>query len=241
MEKTATQVVDKRALTKFTSLVFLDLFVGLAVTAISCFGFSYWFSKLYVSNDDHYAGVLIGVMIAGFVLLLITQIVLTMTLFNAKKGAWIPYLIYAALMGAMLAPTVMWISVGTVAEAFGITAIVFLVMFCIGYFTKSSLRPLAFIGFGLLISVMLSSLTFGIIYLVAPYVGLLLDYMVSLVCVVAVMLIVGWDANRMQREVSNGGYVTSSTALYYAYVFYTAFIAIFIRILYLLALAKNNN
>jgi FtsH-binding integral membrane protein len=59
--------------------------------------------------------------------------------------------------------------------------------------------------------------------------------------VVAVMLIVGWDANRMQREITNGGYVTSSTALYYAYVFYTDFIAIFIRILYLLALAKNNN
>jgi hypothetical protein len=39
MENAATQVVDKRALTKFTSLVFLDLFVGLAVTAVSCLGF----------------------------------------------------------------------------------------------------------------------------------------------------------------------------------------------------------
>src|SRR5574344_2646266 len=164
MENAATQVVDKRALTKFTSLVFLDLFVGLAVTAISCFGFSYWFSKLYVSNDDQYAGVLIGVMIGGFVILLITQIVLTMTLFKAKKGAWIPYLIYAALMGAMLAPTVMWISVGTAAEAFGITASVFLVMFCIGYFTKVSLSPLAFIALGLVWVVLLVSLPFGILY-----------------------------------------------------------------------------
>lgn len=242
MEKTvnSTQIVDKRGLAKFTSLVYLDMFIGLAVTAIACLGCSFWFSSLYVNNPDTYGPVLIGVMVGGFIALLVSEIVLSITLFKAKKAAWIPYLIYAAVMGVMLAPVCMWISVGTIAEAFGITAGVFLIMFLIGYFSKVSLTPLAFIGLGLLWGVLMCSLLFGIIYLVNPYTGILMDFIVSLVCVIAVMLITAWDANRMSREVQSGAIVTSNTALYYAYVFYTDFIAIFIHILYLLVVLKGD-
>ena len=234
------EVTDRRGTLKFLSVVFGYMFIALAITAATTFGFAFWFANLIVSNADNAAGIIITTMIVSGIAMLITSVVMSLTMFKQMKGAWVPFLLYAAIMGVFMSTFVMWIDAYTIGTAFGVTALVFLVMFCIGYFTKVSLSPLAFIALGLLWTVILVSIPFGIIYLVSPTAALLMNYGISLICAIAMMLIVGWDANRMSRDIQNG-YVTKNLALYYASEFYSDFIMIFIHLLYLLAMAKSNN
>lgn len=243
----ATKVIDvesKRETTRALSVVLGYMCIGLLVTAISCFGFSYLFSYLIVNatpaTEDAVAMGLMITMIAGFIVLLILNFVVSITIFKAKKGAWIPYILYTAVMGLALAPTVMFIDAATIGTAFAITAGVFLVLFLIGYFSKADLTPLGLIALGLLFSVVFVPLPFLIIYLINPAAAALWNLVAAIVCSVVIVLIVAFDANRMAREIQ-GGVFSNSMALYYAYSFYCDFIMIFIRVLLLLASTSKRN
>lgn len=134
----SVEITDRRGTLKFLSVVFGYMFIALVVTAGACFGFAYWFASLIVSNADTAATAIITTMIVSGILMLISSVVMSLTMFKQKKGAWIPFLFYAAVMGVFMSTFVMWIDAYTIGTAFGVTALVFLVMFCIGYFTKVS-------------------------------------------------------------------------------------------------------
>ena len=244
----ATRVIDvesKRETTRALSVVLGDMCIGLLVTAISCFGFSYLFASLIgnAKTDEALASVATGLwvtMICSFIALLILNFVMSISLFKAKKGAWIPYILYAAIMGLALAPTIMWIDAATIGTAFAITAGIFLILFLIGYFSKADLTPLGLIALGLLFSIVFVPLPFLIIYIINPVMGALYNLIAAIVCSVVVVLMVTFDANRMAREIQ-GGVFTSNMALYYAYTFYSDFIMIFVRVLMILASSKRND
>ncbi len=242
----ATRVIDvesKRETTRALSVVLGDMCIGLLVTAISCFGFSYLFASLLANATiETIDSVTMGLwitMTCSFIALFILNFVMSISLFKAKKGAWIPYILYAAVMGLSLAPTIMWIDAPTIGTAFAITSGVFLVLFLIGYFSKADLTPLGLIALGLLFAVVFVPLPFLIIYIINPAAGALYNLIVALVCSVVVVLLVAFDANRMAREIQ-GGVFTSNMALYYAYSFYCDFIMIFIRVLMVLASSKRK-
>ncbi len=242
----ATRVIDvesKRETARALSVVLGDMCIGLLVTAISCFGFSYLFSSLIVNaTSETIESVTMGLMvtmICSFIALFILNFVMSISLFKAKKGAWIPYILYAAVMGLALAPTVMWIDAATIGSAFGITAGVFFVLFLIGYFSKADLTPLGLIALGLLFSIIFVPLPFLIIFILNPVASALYSLIASLVCSVVIVLLVAFDANRMAREIQ-GGVFTSNMALYYAYTFYSDFIMIFVRVLMVLASSKRK-
>jgi FtsH-binding integral membrane protein len=243
-DSSATQIVDTRGETKFLALVFGYMFLGLLTTALVAFGAAYgFFAAFYDASTQTFSDngfmTMWVVLAVSFVAMFVTQIVLSFTMFKQKRGAWIPYLLYCAIMGIFFATFVMWMDWRIIGEAFGLTAAIFLIMFCIGYFTKVSLSPLAFVALSLLLGVCFISAFFGIWFLVSGT-WLMYSYVASIIVIIAVTLIVGFDANRMKLEVM-GGYVTKNTALYYAYSFYTDFIAIFMRILYVLALSQSKN
>lgn len=240
------EVESKRESARALSIVFGYMCIGLLVTAISCFGFSFYFARLYSEAMNVSASAaaqmgekLVFVMIGSFIALFILNIILSATLLKSKRGAWIPYILYTAIMGLALAPLTMWLSFDTIGTAFGITSGVFLVLFLIGYFSKGDLSPLALIGLGLLFSVIFVPLPFLILFLINPATYAIWNFFAALILALVIMLFVAVDANRMNREIQ-GGVFTKNLALYYAYTFYSDFIMIFIRVLLIVASAKEK-
>ena len=240
----ATRVINvesKRETTRALSIVLGYMCIGLLVTALSCLGFSFLFSNLLANamNQGDAAVskiqmILIITMISSFIALFILNLIFTATIFKGSKGAWMPYIIYAVVMGLALSPLVMFIDAKTIGTAFGITSGIFLILFLIGFFSKADLTPLGLIAVGLLCSIIFVPLPFLILYIISPSALALYSLIASAVCAVVIVLIVAFDANRMAREIQ-GGVFTNNVALYYAYTFYSDFIMIFIRVLYYLA------
>lgn len=238
--KTIT-IESKRESTRALSVVLGYMCIALIVTALVCLGFSLFFSKLIIEWPTEYAAnVIYGSLIGGVIALFIMSFVTSFIIGRSKKGAWIPYLIYAALMGFTLSPVVMWIDSATIATAFGITAAVFLVLFLIGYFSKANLSILGLIGLGILFSVLFVPLPLLIIYLLVPGALGVWDFVASITCSLYMLIMVAVEANHMNREI-RGGVFTNSMALYYAFSFYTDFIYIFLRVLMILASSKSRN
>lgn len=249
--KTIT-IESKRESTRALSVVLGYMCIALIVTALVCLGFSLYFSKILVDGMNNYnatgdiaqyehaSNVVFGSLIGGVIALFIMSFVTSFIIGRSKKGAWIPYLIYAALMGFTLSPVVMWIDSATIATAFGITAAVFLVLFLIGYFSKANLSILGLIGLGILFSVLFVPLPLLIIYLLVPGALGVWDFVASIACSLYMLIMVAVEANRMNREI-RGGVFTNSMALYYAFSFYTDFIYIFLRVLMILASSKSRN
>ncbi len=246
MASRVIEVESKREGARALAVVMGYMCIGLLVTAITCFGFSFWFADLYEAAkaagpaaEAAMTYKLLFVMIGALIAMVIVNTIMSVSLLKAKKGAWIPYILYTALMGLMLAPLVMWIDFATIGTAFGITSAIFLILFLIGYFAKADLTPLALVGLGLLFSVIFVPLPFLILYIISPTIGAIWNLLAAIVCAVVIMLLVAVDANRMNREIQ-GGVFTSNAALYYAYTFYCDFIMIFLRVLIILASSKRK-
>lgn len=249
MESSKILTENKKASTKFLAVVFGYMFIGLAITALVGLGFALFMASRYTDAATGYLseeGTTI-VAISGIVAMIVAYIDSFVILFaslRSGKAPWVGYIIYALCVGVgfSLILLVPGVSLEIVAEAFGITAACFGVMFLIGYFSPVNLSPLAFIAIALLIGLLLASLVFGIWYLAVPDSGaaIAFDYWTTVIIIIITMLITGWDANNMSRWVERGA-TNQNIALYCAFNLYSDFIGLFIRILYFLLLAKNRN
>ncbi len=238
------EVGSRRDSARALGVVMGYMCIGLLISAITCFGFSFYFAGLIANATtqealNNVSFLLFGVMIGSFIALFILNLILSVTLAKAKKGAWVPYILYTAVMGLALAPLTMWLSFSTIGIAFGITSAVFLILFLIGYFSKADLSILGLVGLGLLFSVIFVPLPFLILFLINPAVYSIWNFVAAIVMAVVIMLFVSVDANRMNKEIQ-GGVFTNSLALYYAYSFYSDFIMIFIRVLLIVASMKEK-
>ena len=236
---------DRRGQTKFLAVVFGYLCIGLAITALISFLFPYFFNLAFYDSavQGYSQKAFIGLLvICGIALIasIIDSIVFMRSISKDSKRTWISFLVYCVCMGiwpgALLTlgvePTLM-------GEAFGITSIVFVAMFLIGYFNKHDLSLMGLIAYGLLVGYLLIALIFGIWFWLSPSTFYVWDLVASLIMVTFSMLMIGFDANRMNRSLENGT-ATNNTALYYAFSFYGDFINIFLRILYILLIARNR-
>lgn len=244
MDNTVTYA-DRRGKTKFLAVVFGYLCIGLAITAVVSFLFptifksAFFDSSLQAYGEQAFIGLLV---ICGISLVvsLIDSFVFMRALSKDRKGAWIPFLIYCVCMGIWPGALLLLdVPVTLMGEAFGITSIVFVSMFLIGYFSKRDLSTMGLIAYGLLVGYLLSALIFGVWYLISPTTFFLWDLIASLIMITFSMLMIGFEANRMNRSLDYGT-ATNNTALYYAFSFYGDFINIFLRVLYFLLLARNR-
>ena len=128
---------------------------------------------------------------------------------------------------------------GTIGEALGLTALAFGVVFLIGYFTKSDLSPRLFVALALLICIAFASIFWFVFYLINPAAFTWFDVGISVAIIVVCLLIVGFEANKMGKIVERGQ-GNNNLALYCAFSLYTDFIALFMRILYLVSASKKR-
>ena len=161
MEKTVTYQQDVSS-SKFLAKVFGYMFIGLLISAVVAFAWSFGIAYFCLDTD----GLLTedGYMIAlatGIVCVvgsLIVSVVNSAYSVKTGKAPWIGFILYAIFMGGAFSLILLGgISLQVVAEAFLITALAFGSMFLVGYFSKSNLNWLALVASGLGIGLMVTS------------------------------------------------------------------------------------
>ena len=227
--------------TKFLALIFLYLALGVFITLGVGLLYSYilW-SSFEAGSNEMAIAYMATFAISGigiFVMMIINSVYISKT----NKAPWVGFLIFAVLYGLLFSGVLLTgvITYYTLMEALGITTGLFLIMFLLGYFSKINWNPIAFIALTMLIGVLLVSMFFGIWYLISPSTFMLLDFIISIIFIIAVTLIVGVDANRAAK-IAASGMANNNLALFMAYNFYVDFIGIFLRVLLLLASSRNN-
>lgn len=235
--------VATKLTSKFLAAVFGYLFIGLFITAAVSLGFSYFVALRFSEN-----GILTTtgsniVVISGIVAVLVSYLITFINnIYSMKTGKapWVGFLLYAVCMGVTFSLILLaGVDFGTIGEALGLTALAFGVVFLIGYFTKSDLSPLLFVALALLICIAFASIFWFVFYLINPAAFTWFDVGISVAIIVFCLLIVGFEANKMGKIVERGQ-GNNNLALYCAFSLYTDFIALFMRILYLVSASKKR-
>lgn len=227
--------------TKFLALIFLYLALGVFVTLGVGLLYSYILWSSFEAGSNEMAIAYIATFAISGIGIFLMMIINSVYISKTNKAPWVGFLIFAVLYGLLFSGVLLTgvITFYTLMEALGITTGLFLIMFLLGYFSKINWNPIAFIALTMLIGVLLVSMFFGIWYLISPSTFMLLDFIISIIFIIAVTLIVGVDANRAAK-IAASGMANNNLALFMAYNFYVDFIGIFLRVLLLLASSRNN-
>ena len=251
VDGSGTKVIreDGKVAGHFLAKVYGYMGIGLLVTGAVAFLFSYFIARFFSSEaglSDQGVIIVIGAAIGGLITALIVSIVINFQIRRQSPLAmWIPYMIYCVSMAPIFTLfLLLGVSPMLMLEAFGITAGIFAIMFLIGNFSKVDLSPLVFIGMSLLIGIMLCSGVFLIIELFSmgrgnPFGAYILYYGISVAFLVVMILFSIYDVYQI-KKFSETGFVSENMALFGAYLLYSDFIHILLRLLYLLALARRN-
>lgn len=248
MENTFTSVrPDSKS--KFAGAVFLYVFIGLAITAavaaIMGFIFKYALPIEYSNsgfinpatqqNASTYFAVMGGATIAYFILLIWIMV----GTFRGKGNMAIPFTLYAIVMGILISSFTLFVRVELIAISFGITCLIFGGLFSIGWFAKKDLSVFAMLAGGLVFGALLMSL-FNIIWMfVSPATFNVMNWVISFILLIAIMLITIVDFSRI-KKIEESGQGTKNLALFCAFSLYVDFIYIFIRVLIFVARASKH-
>ena len=226
--------------------------IGLLITGVIAFVVAWLFaSNTTIGSDgvrifDNINGWVTGLIISwvvSFVAILVLSFVIPLRAAKSGKSLWVPYILYCIFMGVLLSAVLLTgIPFWMVGEAFGITCLAFVAMFAIGWFSKKDISILGFIAMNLLFMVMIVGLVTLLLFLfgrMSFYTFRWIDVGISAIVVVAVMLITAVDTYRIKQIVSKGG-ATNNLFLFAAYVMYTDFITLLLRILYIIARLQGN-
>ncbi len=229
---------------KFLAKVFGYMFIGLAITAVVALVWALVVAKVWPGDNgalsEEGATIAAATGIICLIGCLIISIVNSIFSIATGKAPWIGFILYAICIGGAFSLILLaGVSLGVIAEAFGITALAFGSMFLVGFFSKKNLNWLTLVAVGLGVSVLLTSLFWGIFYLVSPKSAILLDYLISLGVIAIAMIFVAIDTYNMKR-IAQKGQANNNLALFCAFNMYSDFLLIFIRVLYLILKAKNN-
>ena len=185
----------------------------------------------------------VAVWIVSAIAILILSFVIPIKARLSNKSVWVPFILYTVFMGLLLSAVLLaGIPFWMIGEAFGITALAFGSMFLIGWFSKKNLSILAFIAmglmFGVLIAVLIGAITFAIRGGTADE-RFYFDIAIQGVMILVIMLITAFDTWRIKRIISRAG-ESSNIYLYAAFVMYTDFITLLLRVLAILARTQRR-
>lgn len=234
--------------------------IGLLITAVVSFLIAWVFSlqinsilgtngfldtsKVKAASGLVYA--IFGAWIVSFIAILVLSFVIPMRAARSGKSLWVPYILYCVFMGILLTAVLLaGIPFYLIGEAFGITTLAFGAMFLIGWFAKKDISAMAFVAMILLFGVIIAAIVGGITFAIRGGTAdqrFWFDIAIEAVLVVVIMLITAVDTWRIKRIVANAG-ESENIYLYCAYVMYTDFISLLIRILYILAriMGRSNS
>ena len=229
------------------NVVFAKIFgwfgIGLLVTAATSFLVAYLMAYFLGQADmSPEAGaaanlafsIYLGALIASFVIMMILSFSINYLVAKGNAHLVFPFVLYSVMMGVFVSFfLVIGLPFYVMGEAFGITALVFLGMGLIGYFSKANLNWLGMVVGGLMICLLISGLFFWVMFILIPgsftIWSLLLSFVISIFCVIAV----GMDMQNVKAAVDHGA-SGRSFEIMSALVFYTDFMQLFVRILYIL-------
>lgn len=235
--------VKAQITSKFVGAVFGYLFLGLLITAATCFGFSYFIAARYNNNGtltqegfNIVAISAISSLVACYIITFINSIYSMKT----GKAPWVGYFLYALLMGVVFSVILLaGIPFELIGEALGITALSMLLMFVIGHFSKINWAPWI-MGFALFfLGIFLLGAFWLLIYLIRPAAFVWLDVGISFAICAFCLVIVAFDASRIAKIAARGE-GNRNLALFCAFDLYSDFIALFVRILYLLLIFSGR-
>ncbi len=252
-----TQVVydfsDKQSKGAFLTKVFGMMFLCLLITTVVAAGFGYGFQHFLAKTaveiepgvyqyDQNLVNGLLGTLIVSVVALLVMSFVLPITFIRRRHNILGPLMIYVVLMGIMLSTFTFVFDWVILVESFGITSLIFGTMALLGYISKGRLTGIGFILLGLIIGALGLSL---INWLMIMFGGVSeanvqLSWIVSLLIFAFLMLVTLYDVHRIKRIAEAGAGQDNNLTYYCAYILYSDFIAILIRVIYYVALITGR-
>ena len=235
-------------LTKVFGMMFLCLLITTVVAAGLGYGFQYLLIKTatndggnLILNQDLVMGLVIGLIITA-IALLIMSFVLPITFARGKHNILVPLIIYVVLMGILLSTFTFLVEPIILVESFGITSVIFGVMALLGYLSKGRLAGIGTILLGLLLGAGLLALINFLMILFGgiSQTNVTISWIVSFLIFGFLMLMTLWDVARI-NAIASKGYESGNNLIYYcAYILYSDFIAILIRVIYYMAILTRK-
>ena len=239
---------NKQTKGAFLTKVFGMMFICLLITTVVAAGFGYGFQ--YLLNTTAVDGVyneklLMGLFVTlgiSIVALLVMSFVLPITFARGRHNIFVPLMIYVVLMGLMLSTFTFIFDWVILVESFGITSVIFGVMALLGYISKGRLAGIGFILIGLLIgAAALSLINWGMMMFgYFNETNVRLYWIVSLLIFAFLMLVTLYDVYRIKKIAEAGAGNDNNLTYYCAYILYSDFIAILIRVIYYVAMISGR-
>ena len=233
-------------LTKVFGMMFLCLLITTVVAAGLGFGSQFFLDQAIKAGNEELATnivyALVGTLIVSVIALLVMSFVLPITFIRRRHNILVPLMIYVVLMGIMLSTFTFVFDWVILVESFGITSLIFGTMALLGYISKGRLTGIGFILLGLIIGALGLSL---INWLMIMFGGVSaanvqLSWIVSLLIFAFLMLVTLYDVHRIKKIAEAGAGQDNNLTYYCAYILYSDFIAILIRVIYYVALITGR-
>lgn len=235
----------------FLTKVFGMMFLCLLITTVVAAGLGYGFQALLIQSVNNGAAIdfnnnlvlgMIGMLIVSAIALLVMSFVLPITFIRGKHNILVPLIIYVVLMGILLSSFTWMFEPLILVEGFGITALIFGVMALLGYLSKGKVAGLGVVMLGLLIGAGLLALFnfLSILFGGISETNVTISWIVSFAIFAFLMFLTMWDVARISQIAERGMNSGNNLVYYCAYILYSDFISILIRVIYYLAIITNR-
>ena len=243
---------NKQTKGAFLSKVFGMMFICLLITTVVAAGFGYGFQMLLVKTatvdgdviifNEQVVTTLVATLIVSAIALLIMSFVLPITFMRGKHNIIVPLMIYVVLMGILLSAFTFITDWVILVESFGITTLIFGTMALLGYISKGRLAGIGVILLGLIIGALLLSLMNWVMILIGgiSQSNITISWIVSLMIFAFLMLVTLYDVNRIKKIAENGATQNNNLVNYCAFILYSDFISILIRVIYFMMLISGR-
>lgn len=241
-ESPKTVVRETSNVNLFVPKVFGIMFLGLLMTAIIAGLVGFIFTSLIANateaSIDGIISTMVVILLASGIGLIIMSIVIPIVFVRGKHNLIAPFIIFAILEGLLLSSLTFTVPLWILLEAVGITAAVFGSITLIGLLGKGRIPGLGLLMIGLAIGAGF----LGLIYLITSLAGVedsSLALIIDLIVFALIMFISIWDVRKIKTIAYHADANNQNVALYCAFMIYVDFIAIFTRILALIARNKR--
>ena len=214
--------------------VFLFMFAGLLITALVAFGVgALMYYQIAALGNEQAASTYLVVVIVSAIALLVDMLIINFVVLRGRHSVLVPGIIFCVLVGVLFSMLTLFIPWEIIGMAFGVTALAFLIMSAIAFISKGNMAPILIVIIGLTIGAGFLALFNFLFALITGSVIEVLYWVVEFAILALILFVTIFDLWRIKKIAENGA-MSNNIALYCAFVMYTDFINVFIRILYFL-------
>ena len=228
------EVVFEKTGPNFLTKVFGTLFISLLATAIISGGLSAIFASLITGMSEqelfNFANILNIATSISALGLIIMSFAVPIVFAKGKHKVLPSFVLYVLFMGVLLSSLVLVIPWNVLFEAVGVSCLVFGILTIVGMSSKGRIPGLSTLIFGLLIGIFFLSLIDIILMLTGSNENILVEWVIECLFLAFIMFVTIMDIRRINTISSMGMENSDNVVIYSAFIIYTDFIGIFIRI-----------